>query len=180
MRINQIARQSVHTNSNVCVGSMSTKETRARTTYADLLGKELRAKTKKAVLTCTGAFQRNASEGNSQVSGFISRDGRSLAVSTPGTRHTDDQVERRKGEAQLSPTMTTVFRFCVMRASFLSQDRAGFGEALKSLAQQMSRHVDDCDGGCQVIGTLLAWQAIFGFEIRTAANASKNPCLSRQ
>ena len=106
-----------------------------------LAGKELRAKTKKAVLTCTGAFQRNASVGNSQVSGIISRDGRRLAVSTPVTRHTDDQVERRKGEAQLSPTMATVFRSCVMRASFMSQDRADFGEAVKSLAHRDHRRL---------------------------------------
>ena len=34
----------------------------------------------------------------------------SNAVSLPGAKHTDDQVGRRTGEAQLSPTMTTVFR----------------------------------------------------------------------
>ena len=56
----------------------------------------------------------------------------SNAVSTPGTSHTDDQGERRKGEAQLSRTMTTVFRSCVMRASSLSQDRADFAEAVMS------------------------------------------------
>ena len=44
-----------------------------------------------------------------------------------------------KGEAQLSPTMTTVFRSYVMRASFLSQDRLALGEAEQSLAQHMSR-----------------------------------------
>ena len=47
--------------------------------------------------------------------------------------------ERRKREAQLARTMTTVFRCCVMRASFLSPDRADLGEAVKSLVQQMSR-----------------------------------------
>ena len=53
----------------------------------------------------------------------------SSAVSTPGTGRIDDQVARRNEEAQLSPTMTTVFRFCLMRASFLPQDRADSGKS---------------------------------------------------
>ena len=61
------------------------------------------------------------------------------AISTPRNRHTDDQVKRQKGEAQLSQTRTTVFRSCVMRASFPSQHRVDLGEVVTSLAQQMSR-----------------------------------------
>ena len=51
----------------------------------------------------------------------------SKAVSTPGTRHTDDQVERRKGEAQLSPTMTTVFRSCDASKNSLTRLCADLG-----------------------------------------------------
>ena len=63
----------------------------------------------------------------------------SNTVLTPGIRDMHDQIERRKGEAQLSPTMTTVFRSCVMRSSFLSQDHADLAEPVKSLSQQLSK-----------------------------------------
>ena len=59
----------------------------------------------------------------------------SNAVVTPGTRHTDDQIERRT--QTISSTLTTLLSSCVLRASFLPQDRSDLGEAAKSLAQQM-------------------------------------------
>ena len=49
------------------------------------------------------------------------------------TRHTDVRFERRKGEAQLSSTMTKVFPSLAMRGSFLSQDRADLGEAVRQV-----------------------------------------------
>ena len=61
------------------------------------------------------------------------------AVATPGLKSTDARVEQRKREPQVSKEETSLFRSCLMRASFLSQDRADLGEAVKSLAQHMAR-----------------------------------------
>ena len=102
----------------------------------------------------------------------------SNAVSTPGTRHTDDQVERRNGEAQQYPAMTTVFQSCVVRASFLSQDRADLGEAAKGLAQQMSTPSTSSMEHIKRLGTLLAWRVMTVFDVRAAENASQHLCLS--
>ena len=60
-------------------------------------------------------------------------------VATPGIKKTDAQEEQRLIEPQLGKAETTLLRSCLMRASFLSQDRADLPEAVKSLAQQMSR-----------------------------------------
>ena len=60
-------------------------------------------------------------------------------AATPGTKPTEARVEQRKRETQLSKSHGSAFRSCLMRASFLSQDRADLGEAVKSLAQQMAK-----------------------------------------
>ena len=54
------------------------------------------------------------------------------------TRNTDNQVERRKGESQLSPTSTTVFKPGAMRASLLSEDQANLVQVAKCFARQLS------------------------------------------
>ena len=53
--------------------------------------------------------------------------------------------------------MTTVFQSFVVRASFLSQDRADLGEAAKGLARRV----------------------ITVFDLRAAENASQHLCVSR-
>ena len=60
------------------------------------------------------------------------------SVKTPSVKISDDDVERLQHDASLSPADTSLFRSCVMRASFLSQDRADLGECVKCLAQGMS------------------------------------------
>ena len=48
-------------------------------------------------------------------------------------------------------------------------------DSFYGLAKQVAGEtIDEFDGGSQEIGTLFAWQTIFGFEMRTAANASKH------
>ena len=59
-------------------------------------------------------------------------------VATPGIKKTDAQEGRRVLEPPLGRADTTLFRSCLMRASFLAQDRADLPEAVKCLAQQMS------------------------------------------
>ena len=60
------------------------------------------------------------------------------SVVTPGIKKTDAQEEKQLLEPPLGRAETTLFRSCLMRASFLSQDRADLPEAVKCLAQQMS------------------------------------------
>ena len=62
----------------------------------------------------------------------------SNASSAPGTRHTYDQVERRKGGTQPSQMATNSVPI-LRHASFVSQDRADLGAAVKSFAQKMWR-----------------------------------------
>ena len=60
------------------------------------------------------------------------------SVSTLGVKKTDAQEERKLGEPPIGRNETTMFRSCLMRTSFLAQDRADLPEAVKCLAQQMS------------------------------------------
>ena len=60
------------------------------------------------------------------------------SVATPGVKKTDAQEERKVGEPPLCKSETTLFRSCLMRASFLAQDRADLPESVKCRAQQMS------------------------------------------
>ena len=59
-------------------------------------------------------------------------------VKTPSLKSTDGDVEKLQHDSPLSPVDTSLYRSCVMRASFLSQDRADLGECVKSLAQGMA------------------------------------------
>ena len=65
-------------------------------------------------------------------------------VTTPGVKKTDAQEERKLQEPQLSKEETRLYRSCLMRASFLAQDRADLPEAVKRLAQHMSRPTRTC------------------------------------
>ena len=60
------------------------------------------------------------------------------SVAAPGIKKTDAQEEQRLLEPPLGRSETKLFRSCLMRARFLSQDRADLPEAVKCLAQQMS------------------------------------------
>ena len=62
----------------------------------------------------------------------------SKPISKPGVKVTDAEHEKRKLEPKLVGGEVKVYRSAVMRASFLAQDRADLGEAVKSLAQGMS------------------------------------------
>lgn len=59
-------------------------------------------------------------------------------VKTPSLKSADGDVEKLQHDSPLSPVDTSLYRSCVMRASFLSQDRADLGECVKSLAQGMA------------------------------------------
>lgn len=59
-------------------------------------------------------------------------------VTTPSVKPTDAEAERFQSGPKLSQAETALYRSCVMRASFVSQDRADLGEAVKCLAQGMS------------------------------------------
>ena len=61
------------------------------------------------------------------------------SLTTPTIKIDEMEVERRKLEQPLDRSMTTTYRSCVMRLSFLSQDRADLGEPVKTLARQMAK-----------------------------------------
>ncbi|CAE8666137.1 unnamed protein product, partial [Polarella glacialis] len=63
----------------------------------------------------------------------------SKAVATPSVKISDDEFEKRRQSKPLSAAQTSAYRSCLMRGSFLSQDRADLGEAVKSLAQGMAQ-----------------------------------------
>ena len=60
------------------------------------------------------------------------------SVTTPSVKPTDAEAEQYQRGPKLSAADTSLYRSCVMRASFLSQDRADIGESVKSLAQGMA------------------------------------------
>lgn len=64
---------------------------------------------------------------------------RTKSCATPSVKLKDHEVEARRSSPPLSPGDTTAFRSCVMRGSFLAQDRADLGESVKSLAQGMAK-----------------------------------------
>ena len=63
--------------------------------------------------------------------------GSSNGVSTPSVKPTDTQAALLQTSAELSAEDAT-YRSSVMRASFLSQERADLGETVKRLAQGMA------------------------------------------
>ena len=64
--------------------------------------------------------------------------GSAKGVTSPSTKPSDSEAEKFQHGLKLSAAETALFRSCVMRASFLSQDRADLGEAVKCLAQGMA------------------------------------------
>jgi hypothetical protein len=66
--------------------------------------------------------------------GFNSR---TKAVNSPMQRTSDSEFVRRSRDPELSPEHKTLYRSNVMRMSFIAQDRADLGEAVKTLAQNM-------------------------------------------
>ena len=62
----------------------------------------------------------------------------SKTISKPGVKVNDNEYEKRKLEPKLVGNEVKLYRSAVMRASFLAQDRADLGEAVKSLAQGMA------------------------------------------
>jgi hypothetical protein len=67
---------------------------------------------------------------------------RTKPMSVPGTKLNDVEVEQRKRMPALTSTETTLYRSNVMRAAFLAQDRGDIGDAVRSLAQGMSKPTD--------------------------------------
>ena len=61
------------------------------------------------------------------------------SLTTPTIKIDEAEVERRKHEQPLDRQSTTTYRSCVMRLSFVSQDRADLAEPVKTLARQMSK-----------------------------------------
>ena len=64
---------------------------------------------------------------------------KSAGVSTPSIKPTDAQAGALETSAELSPKDASRYRSGVMRASFLSQERADIAEAVKRLAQGMAK-----------------------------------------
>lgn len=64
--------------------------------------------------------------------------GSSNGVSTPSIKPTDNQAALLQTSPELSAEDATKYRSSVMRASFLSQERADLGETVKRLAQGMA------------------------------------------
>jgi len=59
-------------------------------------------------------------------------------VVTPSAKLSEAEWDRRRLSPPLSPSRTTSYRSCVMRASFLGQDRPDIAETVKTLAQGMA------------------------------------------
>eukprot|EP00435_Cladocopium_sp_Y103_P033123 s170_g8.t1 len=64
---------------------------------------------------------------------------KSAGVTTPSVKQTDAQAIALETSADLSPRDASRYRSGVMRASFLAQERADIAEAVKRMAQGMSR-----------------------------------------
>ena len=64
--------------------------------------------------------------------------GNTKSVITPSVKPSDAEAEQFQHGPKLSASETSLYRSCVMRASFLSQDRADLGEFVKALAQGMA------------------------------------------
>ena len=60
------------------------------------------------------------------------------SVTTPSVKPSDAEAAQFQHGPKLSASETSLYRSCVMRASFLSQDRADLGESVKALAQGMA------------------------------------------
>ena len=56
-------------------------------------------------------------------------------VDTPRVKHTESEIWKGVESGKLNKFDTTLFRSCVMRASYLGQDRPDIQEAVKCLAQ---------------------------------------------
>ena len=65
-------------------------------------------------------------------------DGNTKSATTPSVRPSDAEAEQLLHGPKLSASETSLYRSCVMRVSFLSQDRADLGESVKALAQGMA------------------------------------------
>ena len=77
------------------------------------------------------------------------------AVATPSVKPTDADAQRRQSSPALDKTRTSSYRSCVMRGSFLAQERADIGESIKTLAQGMAKpteqHWDDLKRCCRYL-----------------------------
>jgi hypothetical protein len=76
-------------------------------------------------------------------------------VATPSLKPTDADASRRATAPELSRARTTQYRSCVMRGSFLAQERSDIGEAIKTLAQGMAKpneqHWEDLKRCCRYL-----------------------------
>ena len=77
-------------------------------------------------------------------------------MAVPGVKLSEEDVARRKVEPLLPRTEASEFRSNVMRAAFLAQDRADIGEAVKSLAQFMSKPTMSALADLKHLGRYLA------------------------
>ena len=75
--------------------------------------------------------------------------------STPNVKVTDEQQVLRERSAKLGPSDATLYRSNVMRASFVAQDRADLGEAVKCLAQGMASPTEVHMGELKRLGRYL-------------------------
>ena len=87
-------------------------------------------------------------------------------LTTPTIKIDDAEIERRKHEQALAREMTTMFRSCVMRLSFVSQDRADLAEPVKTLSRQMSRPTQGSLQDLKRIGRYLRHRPSMGLIFR--------------
>ena len=60
-------------------------------------------------------------------------------LTTPGFKIDEKELALRETEVPLEAADATMYRSCVMRLSFLAQDRADMGEPVKCLARSMAK-----------------------------------------
>ena len=60
-------------------------------------------------------------------------------LKTPGFKVDEEELALRETEVPLEAADATRYRSCVMRLSFLAQDRADLGEPVKCLARSMAK-----------------------------------------
>ena len=102
------------------------------------------------------------------------------SVATPSIKPTDADAQKRAMSPELSKVRTSSYRSCVMRGSFLAQERADIGEAIKTLAQGMAKpteqHWEDLKRCCRyLIGkpdlALHFYQQTMPTKIRTSVDS---------
>ena len=90
----------------------------------------------------------------------------SASKAVPGVKVSDAKLKRRLSEPQLPKSETSAYRSRVMRATFLSQDRADIGETVKVLARNIAKPTAGAWRDLQHLGRYLIGKpnVVLGFD----------------